>query len=532
MRQRKSKVAEQRRPTHHSHRFGRCLFILLPLAILLSRLPFLLNDSAYLDGDESLYGIMTLHFLEGKGLPILPYGQGYGVSVIETLVMAVFAWLLGLTPTVMQLSMLSLWALAVTAFALAARRFAGDLAAAVATALLVSSPGWGHVSLASWGYNQTAFLATNISLWLIAGLIQEDRKRSPGLLFALGLSVGIASVTQPIYALALSPFLWLAVRGRRLPDGFYVALGFAIIASLFVLLRALDRVYWQPQLFEDPDVIASLWLMPHRLWVVLSGAYVLDIALPVALVTVITATLWSLCALALAIRVVLRSGRNSNFTASHACILAVVLVLLFSLAVTPVDYGYRYGLPAVGFICLALGIELAATLQAKQRTMRMTACAILAIFLFGGSVSLVELGRLNFSGTAVRSGGPEGHAIQTLVDYLLRNQIQYVFCPEGMFQWKLIFVSRERIKTRWFDPVDRYPAYAQAVDQALFSGQPVAIVHEAKDVRAFTAWLAQAGFGYLKPEFVADRYIVLQNPPQKLLDPWFQNSAPGRQPVR
>ena len=189
MRRRKSKVAEQRRPFSHTHLFRPFLLVLLPLAIFLSRLPFLINDSAYLDGDESFYGIMTLHVLQGKGLPILPYGQGYGVSVIETLILAGFAWLLGLNPTVMQLSMLSLWALAVIVFALAARRFAGDSAAVVAAALLVLSPGWGHVSLASWGYNQTAFLATNISLWLIASLIQEGRRR-PGLLLALGLAVG------------------------------------------------------------------------------------------------------------------------------------------------------------------------------------------------------------------------------------------------------------------------------------------------------------------------------------------------------
>lgn len=529
MRQRKSKVAEQRRPSGHSHRFRLFLFILLPVTILLSRLPFLLNGSAYLDGDESLYGITTLHVLQGKGLPILPYGQGYGVSVIETLVMAAFGRLLGLTPTVMQLSMLSLWALAMMVFALAVRRFAGDLATVVATALLVLSPGWGHVSLASWGYNQTAFLATNISLWLIASLIQEGRRR-PGMLLALGLSVGMASVTQPLYALGLLPFLWLLLlRSRRFTDGAHIASGFALVAVLFVLVRRLGQVYWQPRLFEDPDIFASLWLIPHRLWVVLSGAYFLDIPLPVGPVTLVTATLWLLGALALAVWLVLCARRESNFTSSHACLLAVALVFIFSLVVTPADYGYRYGLPAVGFICLALGIELSATLGARQRPVRMTARAILAIFLLGGSVSLVELGRLNFSGTAVRSGTPEGPALQALVDYLLRHQIQHVFCSDGMFQWKLIFISRERIKTRYLDPLDRYPAYPQAVEQALFSGQPVAIVHEATDARKFTETFARAGFGHLRLELVANRYIVLQNPPLELLQPWFQNRAPQRQ---
>ena len=532
MRQRKSKAAGQRRPFSHTYRLRPFLLALLPLAIFLSRLPFLINDSGYLDGDESFYGIMTLHVLQGKGLPILPYGQGYGVSVIETLILAGFAWLLGLNPTVMQLSMLSMWALAVIVFALAARRFAGDSAAVVATALLVLSPGWGHVSLASWGYNQTAFLATNISLWLIASLIQQGRRR-PGLLLALGLAVGVASVTQPIYALGVLPFLWLLLRRtQRFADGVPIASGFALVAVFFVLVRQLGQVYWQPRLFEDPDIFASLWLIPQRLWVILSGAYFLDIPLPVGPVTLVTTTLWWLGTLTLAVWLVLYARRESHFTCTHACFVAVALILIFSLAVTPADYGYRYGLPALGFICLALGIELSARLGTKQRPVRVSARAILTLFLLGGSVSLVELGRLNFSGTAVRAGTPEGPALQNLVDYLLHHQIQHVFCSDGMFQWKLLFVSRERIKTRYLDPRDRYPAYPQAVEQALLNRQPIAIVHEAADARNVRESFARAGFGYLRIELVANRYIVLQNPPRELLQPWFQSNTLQRRHVR
>ena len=309
-------------------------------------------------------------------------------------------------------------------------------------------------------------------------------------------------------------------------------LGLRLVAVFFVLVRRLGQVYWQPRLFEDPDILASLWLIPQRLWVVLSGAYFLDIPLPVGPVTLVTTTLWWLGALTLAVWLVLYARRESHFTCTHACFVAVALILIFSLAVTPEDYGYRYGLPALGFICLALGIELSARLGTKQRPVRVTARTILAMFLLGGSVSLIDLGRLNFSGTAVRSGPPEGPALQTLVDYLLHHQIQHVFCSDGMFQWKLIFVSRERIKTRYLDPRDRYPAYPQAVEQALLTRQPIAIVHEATDARKFTEAFARAGFGYLRIELVANRYIVLQNPPLELLQPWFQNSTVQRRHVR
>lgn len=528
MQQRKSNVVEQPQPSGLGDRLWRFLLILLPPAILLSRLAFLLNGNAYLDGDESLYGVMTLHVLQGKGLPILPYGQGYGVSVIETLIMAGYASLLGLTPTVMQLSMLSLWALAMVFFALAVRRFAGDLAAVVSTALLILSPGWGHVSLASWGYNQTAFLATNISLWLIANLIHEDQRR-PGPLLGLGIAVGMVSVTQPIYVLGLAPFLLLlVVCGRRFTDAFHFGVGFAVVAGLFILVRALGRVYWQPQLFDSPDVFAALWLIPQRLWVVLSGAYFLDRTLPFGPATLITATLWSFCALALAVQLVLRSRRDRSFTPSHAGFLAVSLVLLFSLVVTPADYGYRYGVPAIGFLCLALGIELSALLDARKKSLRIFARVLLAVILFGGAVSLIELGGLNFSGSAVRSRSPEDRDLQTLVDYLLQRKIRHVFCTDGMFQWKLIFISHEGIQTRFLHSLDRYTVYPQAVEQALYSDQPVAIVHEGTDARKFTELVARAGFGYLRVELVANRYVVLQNPPLELLQPWFQNTKPQR----
>lgn len=520
-RQQKSQVGNEHSLLGREHRTWKFLLLFLPPVILFSRLSFILNTSAYLDGDESLYGVMALHVLQGKGLPILPYGQGYGVSVIETLVTVTFTWLWGLTPTVMQLSMLSLWALAVVFFVLAIRRFAGDFAGVVSAALLISSPGWGHISLASWGYNQTAFLASNISLWLIAGLTHERQPRV-ALFFGLGLAVGMASITQPIYVLGLCPFLLLLFRSGRFRDGFPVGIGFAVVVGLFILVRALGRVYWQPQLFSNPDILSALWSLPYRLWIVLSGAYVLDQTLPAGPATLITATLWSICVLALVVRLVLRKG-GEHAGISRASLFAVGLVFVFSLVVTPKDYGFRYGVPGIGFLCLTLGIELNTALGIGKKYKRMIARAILAILLLGGFVSLVELGRLNFSGSAVRTATPESRDLQALVDYLLHRQIHHVFCTEGMFQWKLIFVSREAISTRFLDSLDRYTVYPQAVEQALFSGQPVAIVVEAADARKFMELFARGGYGYLPFELVANRYVVLANPPLKLLQPWFRN---------
>jgi hypothetical protein len=45
-----------------------------------------------------------------------------------------------------------------------------------------------------------------------------------------------------------------------------------------------------------------------------------------------------------------------------------------------------------------------------------------------------------------------------------------------MFQWILMFESREEITARGIDPNDRVPEYARQVDEARLQGKPVALV--------------------------------------------------------
>ncbi len=503
------------------------LLLLLALAIVLSRLPLYFNANAYLDGDEALYGLMTFHVLQGKGIPIFPYGQSYGVSVFETLVMSAFGWLLGIRPAVMQASMLSLWTLAVMFFALALWRFTRNSATLSAVALLVLSPAWGHISMASWGFYQTAFLFSNVSLWLIAGLI-EDRRPSHGSLIALGLSLGMVFVTQPIYTIGLAPFLLLLVlRRRRLSDGIFVLLSLELVIVPFLFASSSAPGYYRPAWFQGLEILTSLRLILIRLWVALSGAYILDHLLPMGPATFITATFWLLGALTLGIRFIVPNRWQRGFAPGHASLLAVVLILSFSLAVSPRLYGYRYMLPSVGFLCLALGIELGMALTGPSRSGRIFASAVLAAFLIGGSASMVELGRLNFSGSPVQSDEPEGPALQALIRSLLREQVEHVYTTGAMFQWKLTFASAERVKARWVHPTDRYPEYPLDIDRALYSGQHVAIVHEAPDTHQMAESLALAGFGHLAPRQVAGRYTVLLNPPVELVGTMFRLNPPG-----
>jgi hypothetical protein len=54
--------------------------------------------------------------------------------------------------------------------------------------------------------------------------------------------------------------------------------------------------------------------------------------------------------------------------------------------------------------------------------------------------------------------------------------VRYVYCSDPMFQWNLVWASREHVLARWVDPVDRVAAYPARVDAARRAGAPIALV--------------------------------------------------------
>jgi hypothetical protein len=54
--------------------------------------------------------------------------------------------------------------------------------------------------------------------------------------------------------------------------------------------------------------------------------------------------------------------------------------------------------------------------------------------------------------------------------------VHHVYCADPMFQWNLVWGSRERVLARWRDPVDRVPEYPARVDAARRAGLPIALV--------------------------------------------------------
>ena len=88
------------------------LFIIIILCFL-SRLPLLLSETLFLDGDECIVGLMAKHFYVGIDVPLFFYGQSYGFSFIEVLAIRIFYGLFGINDISIKLAMFSLWTIGV-----------------------------------------------------------------------------------------------------------------------------------------------------------------------------------------------------------------------------------------------------------------------------------------------------------------------------------------------------------------------------------------------------------------------------------
>ncbi len=91
---------------------GFLVFLILALIIVV-RVVYLLNWKSFLDGDESLVGVMAKHITEGKSSPIYYYGQSY-MGTLEQYGAAMLFVVFGASPFVLKLVpllyySLSLW---------------------------------------------------------------------------------------------------------------------------------------------------------------------------------------------------------------------------------------------------------------------------------------------------------------------------------------------------------------------------------------------------------------------------------------
>lgn len=445
------------------------------LLIVSSRLVQLFSGSIELDSDEAILALMSKHIIEGRDFAIFFYGQTYGLSIIESLTGAVFFGLFGYSDVCLKAAMLLLWVIGWVFFVLAVKKHAGICVSCAAGLVLIFCPAWSVWSMMARGGYVTAFLLNNVCLWLFVCFYQAGKIGTSKYIF-FGSLLGLLFLSQSIWFLSFLPFVaLLLLQEKKLRSAVLLGLSFfATSGIIFSLATTGKTTAYLPVFSFRPDIFVSLRLLPERLWVFFTGQYYMNV--PTAsrgLSTTISACFWSGLFFLSVFVTVYNLIKRRGHRIAYASFLSMAVVLGLTALLESEIFYYRYLLPTAAAIIFFYFARVTDLNHLRYRW-KVILLSVGFVIVVAGGISTVDA--KNFYERRVLGDYTANAARRKLVENLLSDGIQHVYCLEPLLQWNIIWDSKERIIARWIEPVDRYPAYPKAVDRAFYSGEKVALV--------------------------------------------------------
>jgi hypothetical protein len=499
----------------------RPLIFALAAALLLAvlfRLPQLLSPQLLMDPDEAVIGVMARLLADGEQLPIFMLGRGHGLSMLEAALTASSITIFGATPLAIKLAMLALWLVGLIFFVLAIKELFCPRLAVLIAPLLALAPGWAVWSMKARGGYITAFVFSNIGLWLI-GKIRKRALPNPLVMGAVGVSVGVTYLAQPFFAIAMLPFL-LLLSNAKLRG--WVAAG-AGAAGVVILLRVLARdafVGKVPGGMRFDRMLDDLVHLPERVWLALSGGYYYYLTILPGFWTIVAATLWTILLTALGVSALVNLQINRKWTVRHASLAALtaMFAVVFIVDTPTSGFPYRYLLPLTGITLLLAGTELA---ERTQQWRGRTFILAYAMLIGTSAAATLEFGRVSMAGRPWLRGGagraPEVAEVREMIRLLQGSSVRHIYTLDAGLQWTTMYLSNGAITARSVRIFDRHPPFPRTVDAALYSNQPVALVAYREDFEQALEEHPDVARLAGRPRSVGLRFIVLVDPSPDLL---------------
>lgn len=468
--------------------------LLLTVITFLSRLPQLLSENLFVDGDECIVGLMAKHFIEGKELPFFFYGQSYGFSFLEIIPIGLFYKVFGVSILAVKLAMLTLFSLGIVYFYKTLQNLDSEskFTPLLLTLILIFSPAYALWAMKARGGYMTAFVYTFVVTYL-ASKKNDLLQPAKGLL--IGLFLVIIYQSQPLWLAGLIPLLVvLNFKKKPVVSFLFQAVGILAGTIIFYFIKQDLSEFWTPPVIDISSINID-WILsiPRSTFIYFTGSYdygdfIEPNQLTQALSYVMTASTLILI-IGVTYKLIQSKERNYLMLASLASVLMTIGYLIFLNNSTP-----RYIMPLLGFL-LILGFLFVSKTENKLIS---NTISILIVIL--GIPSMISFKNYSYANNKDE---------MILNETLQKDGIEYVFCEGGLTQWKIMFNSQEKVIARFVHNTDRYPKYIGLVNEALEASKGnVALV------------------GYYNEAFVesspnckqvGDIYFVYDNPSKELL---------------
>ena len=437
-----------------------------PLALLVLvalRVPYITSPNFFLDGDESMLGLMAKHLSEGREFSVFPYGVAYGFALLETAPAAIGFWLFGPSPTVLIGSMLALFFVGLVFYEKAFFSLTGDREwSRGLTLILALMPVWIVWSMKARGGYLSAFVLFGVVLWLAA----RDKLDTKDAVLGGGFA-GLLAHSQAFWLLGIVPLLFLPLTRGKHPRYLIPAFITAVVVySGLYLMGSGGDAYWKPTVFSGFQP-ARFVLLPVYLHQLFSGFFYLrEIRTPPLLVSAVA---WLLTAgffsslFLLARNLIQRREMKSGLMALS--LLLAVSFLPFLKTVPP-----RYLLQVSVLVVVALAVWLGQRTSASRRLPRIWGNSLILLFC------LCTFQMTQFRPINPETGSDFEGELHSLLDFLEKNQVEAVYSVNGLLIWQIMFYGEEAIPARFSSATDRYPRYPAKADSVLSAGGRTALL--------------------------------------------------------
>lgn len=468
--------------------------LIIIIVSALSRLPQILSNNLFLDGDESIVGLMSKHFIEGKTIPVFFYGQSYGFSLFEVIPIGMSYSIFGITDIAIKVAMLCLWILGIIFFYKTLKEIGHkkNLWSALLIALVfILLPSFALWSMKARGGYLTAFLLSSIIMYFA---FHKKWQESLFLSFISGLFLTIIYQSQALWLAGLIPLLAFSYLKKQKQYPLMLLSGTVFGTLIFYVLKSKLSTFWSPSVFSWSNLtMEKIASIPKEIYINMTGSYHYSFIVEPAhiskvLAIISTSMIFSVLIIAI---IILIKKKKINPLFFIAC-LSVFLTIVYQVF-TP-GHIYRYLLPLSGYSLLMLYM-LIINLDKKK-----VANVFLALFIVLGAFSMYSFKEYSFSSKS---------KLNNLIDDLQSKNINHIYCEGVLLQWKIMFYSNENVIARCKSNIDRYPDYIKEVDNAFeHEGINTALVgfYNKKLVKISNKFV-----------LVSNKYFVYENPSKDLL---------------
>ena len=466
--------------------------------VVLIRIPQLSSNMLLPDQDECVLGMMANHFNKGQNFPLFFYGQHYGLSTVEVVLIATFTKVFGISVFSIKLPMLLLYMCSLVFLFLWSKNKLGLGFAFFITLLFASEPTWLTWAMKARGGYLSALLA---GFYLLYSW-QKEQKAAPFYMIN-AVIMGLLYHFQLLWFIAWLPLFFYYQRHLGLRKIIYASiLVILTIVVFYILAQSTEAIWHKPTNQFNPNFNVSVWY--NDFVVFLSGHFFFGYGYNLKYGTLIAVKLFLTIHVAVVVTAFHSVLKRRLFSEVTLWLLLLLFLLILPLWAFSGVFHFRYWLPcSVAFI----GLAVVVCQQINWHKYKYALTLVVTVIAFFGYRAGKDITTMDiYSDWFPETNINREQQVRDLVQQLKSQNKKHILCNDINIMWLLNYYGNDAILSRWKINNDRHNTQVQQVNQHYLKSKKIDLLG-AKF--SFKDW--QADSAVLQVSWLSSNFYLIEN---------------------